>query len=373
MYEENYPIAICEHHSGDAYSCDDSEGRIGTLGINLYPTLLPDGLPEPQYPYTHAILEATIEERMAAEAPCSISIDGELTGNTLNLDLTITKDDGADMPNPRVQVVISETNIPYSGTGYETMNFVTRDMIPDHLGTDITMDGNTHEMTISTELDESWDQNNIIIVVFVEDGSNHHVFQTARVNLTELGAALLPPTDLISSLQNNDVTLFWNAPATAPLSYKIYRNNEHIADASNELPTFTETLLEIGEHTYHVTAVYASGESEPSNSVEVNILTGNDPADINGLATSLDNYPNPFNPETTIRYTVKQSGKVQVMIYDMKGKLVNKLVDNEVERGSHTAVWNGKDFQDQTQPSGIYFVQLKSADFTLSRKIMLMK
>lgn len=373
MFEEDYPIAICEHHNGDEFANTDSNGRLGTLGINLFPTLIPDGLPEPTWPYSHAILEATINERMAAEAPCTIAIAGELTGNDLSLDLTFTLDEGASMPNPRVQVVITETNIPYTGPNYDTMNHVTRDMVPDHLGTDITISGNLHEMQIDATLDPSWDQQNISIVVWVEDGSNHHVFQANRVTLAELGAELLPPTDLIGSLENNDVTLFWNVPATTPISYKIYRDNEFIADVTGELPTFTETLLDQGMHTYHVTAVYASGESAPSNSVEINILTSGEPTDVNALTNSISNYPNPFNPSTTISFSTKEAGSTEVAIFDIKGRRINTLHNETLDAGNHTVVWNGSNFEGQTESSGIYFMRLKTANFTVSRKIMLMK
>jgi len=373
MFEEDYPIAICEHHYNDEFANNDSSGRIGTLGITLYPTLIPDGLPEPTWPYTHAILEATINERMAVEAPCTIAIDGEISGNDLSLDLTFTLDDGAVMANPRVQVVISETDIPYTGANYESMNHVTRDMVPDHLGTDITIDGNLHEMQVNVTLDPSWDQQNMSVVVWIEDGSNHHVFQANRVTFAELGAELLAPTDLIGSLENNDVTLFWNVPATTPISYKVYRDNEFIADVTDALPTFTETLLDQGIHTYHVTAVYPSGESAPSNSVEINILTSGEVTDVNGLTNAISNYPNPFNPSTTISYSMKEAGSAEVAIFDIKGRRVNTLVNETMDAGTHSIVWNGSNFEGQTESSGIYFMRLKTADFTVSRKIMLMK
>ena len=186
MYEEGYQIAVVEHHYNDTFANADSQGRIGTLGINLYPTLMPDGLPEPQYPYTHAILETTINERLAAESPCTIELSGSIEGNELSLDVNIIKEAGSDMPNPRLQVVITETDIPYNDPNYNNhMNFVDRDMVPDHLGTDFDFDGDTANLNINTTLDQNWVQDNIIIVVFVEDGSNHHVFQTTKSLLSE--------------------------------------------------------------------------------------------------------------------------------------------------------------------------------------------
>ena len=91
MYGEDYSIAVANHHYNDEFAYVGSEGRINVLGINLYPTLLPDGLPEPTWPYTHAILEATIIERMAADAPCIVDFTGSLSGNDLTLDISIQK------------------------------------------------------------------------------------------------------------------------------------------------------------------------------------------------------------------------------------------------------------------------------------------
>ncbi len=373
MYAEDYSIAVANHHYNDEFAYVGSEGRINVLGISLYPTLLPDGLPEPTWPYTHAILEATIIERMAAVAPCTIDFTGSLSGNDLTLDISILKDEGAEMPNPRIHVVITETNIPYTGPNYDTMNFVDRDMVPTHLGTDITMQGNTHEMQITTMLDESWDQDNIILIVWVEDGSNHHVFQTTRVDLPDLSPSVEPPSNLVATLDINDVTLTWDAPSTIPTGYKVYRNNAFIADVAGDIQTYTETLLEIGDHTYYVTAMYDQIESGPSNIVTVNILTGTDPNDVTPVKTTISNFPNPFNPSTTINLSIGEAGMVEVTIFDIRGRNVNTLINEHLNEGKFTTIWNGKDSDGNPQASGIYFMRLKTSSLNISSKIMLLK
>ncbi len=334
---------------------------------------MPDGLPEPSYPYSHAILEVTINERMAADAPCTIGINGSLNGNDLTLDVSIVKDDGADMPNPRVQVVITETAIPYNQNGYTNMNFVDRDMVPDHQGTDITMTSNTHNMQITTTLDDSWNQDNIIVIVWVEDGSNHHVFQTTRVDLPNLSPGTEPPANLVASLDENDVTLVWDAPSTTPTGYKVYRDEAFIADVADDITTYTETLMEIDTYEYYVTAMYDLVESGPSNIVTVTVLTESEDNNITPITSSIANFPNPFNPSTTISYSITSAGMTDVSIYNVKGRKIATLINENQTEGTYSTSWNGKDSDGIAQSSGIYFMKLKTSDQNITKKIMMLK
>jgi len=88
----------------------------------------------------------------------------------------------------------------------------------------------------------------------------------------------------------------------------------------------------------------------------------------------IGNYPNPFNPETTISFSVAQtSSLVNVEIFNIKGQKVKQLVNEILPAGRHIAVWNGKDDNGKQATSGIYFYQMKSGDYQKSRKILLLK
>ena len=67
-----------------------------------------------------------------------------------------------------------------------------------------------------------------------------------------------------------------------------------------------------------------------------------------------DNYPNPFNPITTIRYNIPEPSTVSLIIYDITGREVRRLVDGTVEPGYHTAVWDGTGISGKTVSSGVY-------------------
>lgn len=88
------------------------------------------------------------------------------------------------------------------------------------------------------------------------------------------------------------------------------------------------------------------------------------------------NYPNPFNPSTTIVYHVPQDASVfpvSLNIYDLRGRLVRSLVERDHASGRHTAFWDGTDGGGQPLPSGVYLYRLRSGDFSVSRKMILMK
>ena len=80
------------------------------------------------------------------------------------------------------------------------------------------------------------------------------------------------------------------------------------------------------------------------------------------------NYPNPFNPTTTIKYGLPEPGQVKLIVYDIKGREVMKLVEEEKEAGFHTV-----DFDGSRLASGIYFYRLQSKNFQQIRKMMIIK
>ena len=86
------------------------------------------------------------------------------------------------------------------------------------------------------------------------------------------------------------------------------------------------------------------------------------------------NYPNPFNPTTTIRFSLKEDSQVTVQIYDKNGKSVRTIIRNEMRTaGDHKIVWDGKTDDGGVAASGVYFCFIKSDQFTLSGQMLLLK
>lgn len=85
------------------------------------------------------------------------------------------------------------------------------------------------------------------------------------------------------------------------------------------------------------------------------------------------NHPNPFNPNTTIDYTVSAPGQVKLEVYDMAGRRVRTLVDEPRAAGTFTATWDGRDDAGNAAASGTYFCRMTAAGEMTARKMTLVK
>jgi len=85
------------------------------------------------------------------------------------------------------------------------------------------------------------------------------------------------------------------------------------------------------------------------------------------------NFPNPFNPETTIKYQLPQASDVKITIYNTMGQKVKELVNKHTQAGYHNVVWDGKSNQGTQVSSGIYFYQINAGDFNKTMKLLLLK
>ncbi|MCX6149571.1 MAG: YCF48-related protein [Ignavibacteriales bacterium] len=86
-----------------------------------------------------------------------------------------------------------------------------------------------------------------------------------------------------------------------------------------------------------------------------------------------NNYPNPFNPTTTISYNLPSDGRVTIKVYDMLGREVKTLVNDYKNAGSYSVVWNSKDIYDNEVSSGIYFYNIRFKDQSYSKKMILVR
>jgi hypothetical protein len=85
------------------------------------------------------------------------------------------------------------------------------------------------------------------------------------------------------------------------------------------------------------------------------------------------NYPNPFNPTTTISFGLATEGDVSIEIFNIRGQRVKTLVNDHFNAGMHRAVWNGDDNNGRNVSSGIYFYRMKTDNFTETKRMLLMK
>jgi acyl-homoserine lactone acylase PvdQ len=85
------------------------------------------------------------------------------------------------------------------------------------------------------------------------------------------------------------------------------------------------------------------------------------------------NYPNPFNPETEISFELPRSENINLQIYNLRGQLVNTLVEGRYEAGVYKVTWNGADNRGQKAASGIYLYRFTAGEFVQTKKMVLLK
>lgn len=85
------------------------------------------------------------------------------------------------------------------------------------------------------------------------------------------------------------------------------------------------------------------------------------------------NIPNPFNPETSISYSIPVEGRVTMKIFDVLGKEITVLVDGLESAGYHRVIWNSRDSDGNRVPSGVYIYRLTSGSHVEQKKMILIK
>jgi hypothetical protein len=85
------------------------------------------------------------------------------------------------------------------------------------------------------------------------------------------------------------------------------------------------------------------------------------------------NYPNPFNSSTEIQFSLPQSGRVSLVIFDIQGREIRRLFDGNLEAGNHNVIWNGLDNDSKSVSSGIYFYRLNSGNANQTNRMTLLR
>lgn len=189
------------------------------------------------------------------------------------------------------------------------------------------------------------------------------------------------PVELISftsAFNNNNVTLTWQtATETNNQGFQIERRKTQVErneDWKNtgfvngkgtttepQSYSFVDKNLEAGKYQYRLKQIDFDGSFEYSNTIEVEITAP--------IKFTLEqNYPNPFNPSTNIQYAVSNRQFVTLKVYDLLGKEVATLVNEEKPAGNNDVEFNASQLA-----SGIYYYQLRAGDFVETKKMVLMR
>ncbi len=210
---------------------------------------------------------------------------------------------------------------------------------------------------------------------------NLNIFSPEGYGTISFGAGIqepLPPENVTLTLEYDLIHISWDMPPINNLDYfNIYYQFEEDRDFDLLDSTIgTAYDLEVdqdGVHSFYLTTVNQFGsESDPSETVEY-VTAGSTGDDIPLITELVGNYPNPFNPDTIIMYKLASPTRVDLRIYNIKGQLINKLVDEVQNPGIHQILWQGNTLNDKKVAAGIYFYKLKTSGYSNTRKMVILK
>jgi len=137
--------------------------------------------------------------------------------------------------------------------------------------------------------------------------------------------------------------------------------NGHGTTSETQEYSYINKSVEMGTYFYRLKQIDFNGTYEYSDEIEV---------EVNGTLTFAleQNFPNPFNPTTTIQFESKQSGRTVLKIYDVLSKEVDRLIDEKLSAGSYKVTFEAKSL-----PSGMYFYTLESSGMIQVKKMILIK
>ncbi|MFC1898267.1 CotH kinase family protein [Candidatus Cloacimonadota bacterium] len=136
----------------------------------------------------------------------------------------------------------------------------------------------------------------------------------------------------------------------------------------------TLSLLNPGmDNTLAMSWAASAGHGTPGEINDVYVSVQEDVIAIQDEIRLLQNFPNPFNPTTSISFSLPDNCKINLSIYNMKGQLVKILVQDFLEKGVHSFIWNGRDSSNKPVSSGIYFYRISDRHTTQTRKMLLIK
>ena len=158
--------------------------------------------------------------------------------------------------------------------------------------------------------------------------------------------------------------------------------NGQISTTTNQMGAYAFPLP-VSTHTLTVSAPGYISQTVEDVTVNLNLFTTlhfvllrerDGDGQIPVVATALHgNYPNPFNPETTISYSIKKPGRVRLEVYNIKGQKVCTLVDEDHATGHYKRIFNAKDDRGRSVSSGVYLIRMSAPGYRKTAKMMLMQ
>lgn len=188
--------------------------------------------------------------------------------------------------------------------------------------------------------------------------------------------------NLTADHSNGIVYLNWDSSDANDFShYNIYygRSPDFTPSTENHIgthssPNFEHDVSELGDHYYILSAVdIHENESEYSDVVSVTLLSLLDVHGIPESYTLHQNFPNPFNPTTKIKYDLPEDALVSVSIYDLMGRMIKSLSFGYKSAGYHSLQWDATNDIGESVSAGMYIYTIQAGDYIATKKMVLLK
>ena len=193
---------------------------------------------------------------------------------------------------------------------------------------------------------------------------------------------------VIAALDDQNLLIAWAESQNnqRDIYVKRFNPNGEFQDADAEFPVcitqncqYSPQMVSAGNDKVYI--AWTDDRSSGSNSIDglymqlldYSLVANHDVTTTAPIAALYDNYPNPFNPETTIQFSLPHAGKAKLEVFNIKGQMVRTLVDNALDAGIHKITWNGKNQDNRTVGSGVYFYRLTTCNQSMTKKMILMK
>jgi hypothetical protein len=254
-------------------------------------------------------------------------------------------------------------NIAYLTTLYSGIQFVdvSNPLIPVLLNTFSPGQSAGHAVAI--------DGNVAYVANYIAQIANLQIIDVSDLlNPILIRTIQLHPTSLITNVYVKDHLLYFSDEAW---------NEVYIYNITNNLdPVFVKKLATNNcTHGMYVENgfFYTANGFNGINIYDLGIVPDVDETTAHPPVLSISNYPNPFNPSTTISFALPKAGLVELDIYNIRGQKVKSLLNENFTSGNHTISWHGMNDCGSTVASGVYFARISSNGKTSSRKLVLLK
>lgn len=218
--------------------------------------------------------------------------------------------------------------------------------------TPVFWNGETEELTVEIQVDEALpDSDYRLVCCITEDNILHNGGNGEPIHMQAFRRAYPgiagTPIDVTPGLHTYTVSM--------PQESWVYENLRATVYVQDRGSAAFRDIIE-------------SGTNFLSNIEDLTAVDDAPVADAGQRIRIENNYPNPFNPKTSIRFSVAETGTVRLRVFDLQGRLVDSIFEGVQEAGSHSVDWDAAG-----QSSGIYFVQIQGAGASHSKKIVLTK